>query len=324
MENGKTTSCVIGLDLGGTHLRGGLVDVQRNGVATQKIPIGENRKEKDIIEKIITLIHSIEKESNKKAKAIGIGVAGIVSSNEGIVYASPHFPDFYNFQLRKEVVEKLHRDVFIDNDANMIALGEKWKGAAVSWSSFLMITLGTGIGGAIVIDSKIFHGDNGFAGEFGHMVLDPNGASCGCGGRGCFETFTSASGLRRLVEEAAIDDEIPGTSELYEILKGKESELTRGLAELAKKGNQAACEIYEKMGYYLGVGMASLIQVTGIQKIVLGGGLAGAADLFLEEAKKEMASRLYRKTAEGTEIRLSQLGDDAGVLGSAFSAFERG
>ncbi len=310
----------IGIDLGGTHLRLALVSERGEILASKKSEIGACRKPEELSRLMASLASEIFQKTGQTTNLFGIGLAGIVSPAEGIVYSSPHFPEWNNVSWKKILSQQLGTAVVIDNDANMIALGEKWMGAAVSWDSFLMIALGTGIGGAIVIDSKIFHGDNGFAGEFGHMVLAPDGSPCGCGGRGCFETFASASGLRRMVEEATIDDEIPGTSELYEILKGKESDLTRRLAELAKKGNQAAREIYEKMGYYLGIGLASLIQVTGIQKIILGGGLAGAADLFLEEAKKEMIRRLYRKTGEGTEIRLSQLGDDAGVLGGALSA----
>lgn len=312
----------IGIDLGGTHLRVALVSSVGKILASKKWPVVSCRDPKELADKMAQLSSEIFQETGKKSGRFGVGLAGIVSPDKGIVYSSPHFPQWNFVPWKKILKKKLGPSVVIDNDVNMIALGEKWKGGARSWDSFLMVALGTGIGGAIVIDSQIFHGDNGFAGEFGHMVLDPSGPPCGCGGNGCFETLASASGLLRMVEEASIDDEIPGTAELNEILKGQESELTRSLAALAKTGNQAAREIYEKMGYYLGIGLASLVQVTGVQRIVLGGGLAGASDYFLKEAKKEMTRRLYKKTGEGVEIRLSQLGDDAGVLGGALSALK--
>lgn len=303
----------IGIDLGGTHLRLAIVSERGHVRLSRKVVVGSNRSPEKIVKLISNQLKLLKKESNIKGRcAVGMGVPGIVSSRKGVVYASPYYPQWRNFTFAGKLRRKISYPVVIDNDANMIALGEMWKGAARGWDNFIMMTLGTGIGGALVINGKIFHGNNGFTGEVGHMVIERNGPSCACGSRGCFETLASATAMARMAREMGVKG-----------LSGKKSKLTLELASLAGKGNKKAKRIFKEFGTNLGIGIASLVNVTGIQKIVLGGGLIGARSLFLSAVKKELKKRTYSKTFSDIEIRCAQLGDDAGILGSALTAFEK-
>lgn len=312
---------VLGIDLGGTNLRTALVSSTGKIVAQKKMDVGPNRGADSIIQKIKALKTELEEGAKQKGGGIGVGIAGIVSPREGIVFSSPHFPEWKNFAVGTILSKDLGIPVLVDNDVNMTARGEKWMGAGRDWENFIMVSLGTGMGGALVIGSRVFTGDYGFAGEIGHMVCEAEGPPCACGSRGCFETFASAVGILRMARESAADSEVPGSSRILELIhEGRD--LPAQLAAEAKNGNEAARGIFDRMGYYLGIGLASLINVTGIPKVVLGGGLMGASGLFLPSAREELGRRTYQKTNEGVEIRLSQLGDTAGVVGAGLSAFE--
>lgn len=265
----------IGIDIGGTNIRLGVVTHEGKILARKKIAVGSKKSPEEIIALLESLVKSIGRKET--VKAVGLGVPGIVSAREGIVYSSPHYPLWKNFSLARRLSRKLKMPVVMDNDANMIARGELWKGAGKNWKHFLMITLGTGIGGALVTNGEMFTGTRGFAGEMGHMNVEPDGLPCGCGSKGCWETIVSGSGTKN----------------------------------------------FDTFARYLGIGLASLVNVTGIEKIVLGGGVMGSADLFLEKAKAELKNRIYAKTFEGIEIVPAELGDDAGILGSARMAFRR-
>lgn len=311
----------IGIDLGGTNLRMALVSSQGEIIAQKKVDVGINRGAELLIQKMDALKKELEEDAKQRGERIGLGIAGIVSPREGIVFASPHFPHWKDFAVGPLLSKQFGIPVFVDNDVNMTARGEKLLGAGRDWENFLMVSLGTGIGGALVIDSQVFSGNYGFAGEIGHMVCEAEGPPCACGSRGCFETFASAVGILRMARESAADSEVPGSSRILELINDGR-DLAAELALEVKRGNEAARGIFDRMGYYLGIGLASLINVTGIPKVVLGGGLMGSGGLFLPSAREELGRRTYQKTNEGVEIRLSQLGDSAGVIGSGLSAFE--
>lgn len=310
---------VIGIDLGGTYLRWGLVDESGNILHQVREVVGKDRSEIAITKQIIDGIQPYLKEN---PVALGLGVPGIVSSEIGVVYASPHYPDWKNFLIARFIQNELKIPIGIDNDANLVALGESWLGAGKDWECFILLTLGTGIGGAIIIDRKIFHGTNGFAGEMGHMVIEAEGPACPCGSKGCLEVFASASGLKRILAAMIEDGELPQMQALGEILGAPDHEQVRRLSELAREGSEIACEIWRQFGYYLGIGLASVINATGIQKIILGGGIMGAQDLFLDATKKELSHRTYKQTALGVEIRAAKLKDTAGILGASRVALQ--
>jgi len=230
---------MIVMDLGGTHLRGAVVNAKGHFGRSIKKIVGVNRSQKAIISFIGEVYKNLSDGENM---ALSLGIPGIVSAKTGIVFSSPHFPQWKNFKMRSELQKKLKVPVALDNDANLIALGEHKKGAARDWPTFLMVTLGTGIGGAIVIDSKIFHGTLGFAGEFGHICINPKGPICSCGGRGCLELYASASGLKRLVRTSLQGGKTPP------LLKSiPRSQLGETLFILAQKKNRGVQKILDQV-----------------------------------------------------------------------------
>lgn len=276
---------VVGIDLGGSHLRLVWLDPQKRELVYKKIIVGAHKSERDIV---ALLSHAIEqtKPAAVKIFSVGLGVAGIVNPQKGVVYASPHYPEWRDFKLKNRLQQKIKMQVALDNDANCMAMAELHQGAGRGFANFIMLTLGTGIGGALVIDRKVFRGDNGFAGEVGHMVVEKNGSRCACGSRGCFETLVSGTAYRRLLK------------------------------------NSAKREVYRAMGRALGIGIASLVNVTGMQNIIIGGGLADSLHLLLPHAKKEICKRTYKKTASLIRIYKSRLGDKAGALGAALQILQ--
>lgn len=313
----------IGIDVGGTNIRAAVVDEEGNILKNLRELVGDRRSPEAICNLLGSFIQKIGAQYPKsQIGGVGIGVPGIVSSSEKMVYSSPHFPDWKNFELGSRLAQKILLPLIMDNDAHMIALGEGWLGAGRGVPHFLMVALGTGVGGALVVDSHIFGGTRGFAGEFGHMVVEAEGPVCACGSRGCWETFVSATGLTRMLQEDLILDELPGLDSLFSLLEKDSSQIVLGLASKAHEGNTEALALWDRMGYYLGIGLASLVNVTGIQNIVLGGGISRSADLFLRQTNEELAQRTYQKTAEGVQIKCAQLGDDAGLVGAAHAVFQ--
>lgn len=298
---------MIVMDLGGTHLRAAVVNSKgRFGPLIKKV-VGSNRSQKAMIAFIGEIYKKI---SQGKKLSLSLGIPGIILATTGIVFSSPHFPQWKNFKIKSELQKKLKVPVCIDNDANLIALGEHKKGAATDWPTFLMVTLGTGIGGALVIDSKIFHGTLGFAGEFGHICINPKGPPCTCGGRGCLELYASASGLERLV----------GAQHAVPLLQSiSRSQLGEKLFILARKKNRAVQKILNQFGFDLGIGLAALVNVTGIQKIVIGGGLLFLAPFYWDAMKKSFKGHIYPKIGRETLFRKGKLGDRAGLVGALFS-----
>lgn len=283
----------LGIDLGGTHIRGALVSDEGKVINWEKIPTGLNRSPNSIL----NLLQSfIENKIDSLTQAIGIGFPGIVNSKESIVYSSPHYPEWKNWNLKNEL--KLSLPFIIDNDVNMQAEAEILQNP--DWENFLLVSIGTGIGGALVYQKKIITGDFGFTGEWGHMLFEKNGRSCACGAKGCWEAYVSATAIRQ--QCSLPGDPLPVLSELF------------------KKGDSHSYVLFKEFGENLGIGLASLVNVTGITRILLGGGLSYWADLYLPFVKEAFQSQTYPKNAEEFQIRVSSLKDEAGVLGAALRA----
>lgn len=290
---------IIGIDLGGTNCRFGLVSLNGRIVKQISVPVGSKRDHNSIIDLLWRGICRIQTDESKILGA-GIGAPGIVDFNKKMVVSSPHYPAWHNFKLAEKLSKKCRLPVILDNDANMIALGESWIGAGKGIKNFVMITLGTGIGGGIVINKKVFHGDDGFAGEIGHQIIEYNGQKCDCGGKGCWETVVSIEGLVRLARELGMGKITP-----------------RELSKMALEGNRPAKLVWKKFGSYLGAGIASLISTLGIHTIVIGGGIGRGWNHFIDETKNEISKRIYKESAKRLVLKKAQLGDDAGIFGSA-------
>jgi glucokinase len=309
---------VIGVDLGGTNTRTALV--ARNG------DILEKQKEETLAteghERVIAkLIRNIDRQRAKAGQygrevaAVGVGAPGVIHEQTGVVVKSPNFPDWNDLPLKKTLERSLNLPVFIENDANAAALGEQWRGAAKNIRSMIFLTLGTGVGGGIVLDGRIWHGADGMAGEVGHMTIVPEGRKCGCGNSGCLEMYASSRGIVMTFKEMCAGKRLDADNR---------QELTSArIYQAARGGDTTARRVMQEMGRYLGIGIANLINIFNPEMVVIGGGVKDAWDLFIDATREEVRKRAFAYTAERTKIVPSLLGDDAGMVGAAAVAFQK-
>ncbi len=297
----------IGIDLGGTNLRVALVTRDGEIIRKEKEPTSEK-----ILDSLFRLLDSIFSED---IAGIGLGVAGLVDREGGKITISPNIPAIEGINLAKEIRERFRVPVFIENDANAAALGEKWIGAGKEFSDFVLFTLGTGIGGGIIKDKKLLD----VAAEIGHMTINADGEKCHCGNSGCLEAYASARAILSKVVSA--------------LEKGRESMLIRfhngnfyklsveDIYRMALEGDNLAREVLKEAGRHLGIGIANIVNVMSPEAIILAGGLAGAWDIYIQEAIKEASKRAFQKLFDTVKIIPSLLGEDAGIIGSAGLVF---
>jgi glucokinase len=336
----------IGVDLGGTNLR--IAAVSRDGqllekvTLTTKVALGPDL----VVSEMCDAIQRLSRQYQEKGKFLGagIGVPGIIDLETGMLRKSANLPGFEDYPMHAEIERRLAARVVLENDANVAALGEQWLGAARGIANVAVVTLGTGIGGGIILDGKIFHGMNGMAGEFGHVTVEPEGVPCGCGNRGCAERYASASAIMRMVREAIATGEAPSLAEAA----SSDTEFgAKSIYNLAIQGDEAARCIFRTFGRYLGILLAGVVNILNLEMYVLGGGVASAWDAYAPTMFEEMRARslVYaatgvadpgkgeapgkEKTATGqtathnerkTVITLALLGSDAGLYGAARAA----
>jgi glucokinase len=252
--------------------------------------------------------------------AIGVGAAGISNPEAGILFTSPNLPALRDVPLRDIMQERLGRKTFVINDANAAALGEFYFGAARGARNFIYITLSTGIGGGIVIDGKIYTGAIGAAGEVGHMTIDDNGPICNCGNKGCWETLASGTALAR---EAKHRIKEGVKTSILEYAEGDVEKVTaRVIHSAAQQGDSLAKELIARTGYYVGVGLANLINIFNPELIVIGGGLSNIGDMLLEPAFKVAGERAHKEAFQAVRFASAELGRNSGVLGAAAFALQ--
>ena len=330
----------IGVDLGGTNLRIAAVDT--SGKILEKITLGTEvtRGRDKVIHEMCSAIQGLAtkyRSSTGQLSGIGIGVPGIIEMQTGMLRESPNLPGWQEYPVRQDIEQRLGTHVVLENDANAAALGEKWLGAASKVDDMCMITLGTGVGGGIVLQGRIWHGMTGMAGELGHITADPNGPPCGCGNRGCLEQYASATAVKRMAVEAVAMGKAP---ELARAMDEDPEFSSKVVYQMAVQGDEPAREIFATAGKALGAVIADLVNIFNLPMYVIGGGVSLAWDAFapalLQEVRKN--SFVYRATApvqatqgvQGTPIHddalparrstiitRALLGSDAGLLGAA-------
>jgi glucokinase len=309
---------VVAADIGGTHLRAALVD--EAGVVRERRSTGtpSAATATSIIAEIIALLSAVAANATEPPVAACLATPGLINADEGRVILAPNVAGFSNLVLTAPVQEALGIPTYIENDASAAALGEFRFGAGVGTRHLLHATLGTGIGGGIIIDGRLYRGAKGLAGEIGHVVLDPAGPRCNCGSRGCLESMVSgvafAGRARRLIES--------GKSPVLHELAGYRDPTAEDLAHAAQRGCQASEAEIRHGGHLLGLALGGLINVLNPDAVTLSGGLLAMGEMLLEPMHRAMYSIAYGP-ASGTIVRLSTLGDDAGLLGAAAVAFER-
>jgi glucokinase len=297
----------IGVDLGGTNLRAAAVD--RKGKILERVSgaVQLTAGRDAVIADIVASIQRLRAGAGSEHLAgIGIGVAGFIIMETGVISISPNLPFFENFPIRDEIERLLQSPVLLENDANVAALGEKWIGAGRDVDDLVLLTLGTGIGGGIVCGGKILHGFVGMAGELGHTTVVPNGNPCICGNTGCLEKHASATAIA-----------------VYARMMGLGENLTsQAVFEMAVGGNSRARVCFERMGEALGIALANLVNTFNFPLYLLSGGVLGAWDLFAPPMFEEVKRRSFVFRSTATRIDKAVLGSDAGLYGAAYLPFQ--
>lgn len=323
----------IAVDLGGTNLRIAAVSIE--GRMLEKIGLNTNSAGPNhVIDEMCEAIHRLSSRYRSGGSLIGagIGIPGIIDLDEGVVRTSANLPGWENYPVRAEIEGRLGARISLENDAKLAALGEQWLGAARGVDNMGMITLGTGIGGCIVLGGKIFHGMNGMAGEYGHVTVEPEGVPCGCGNRGCAERYASATAVVRMAREEIAAGSAP---ELAQAANSEAEFGAKAIYDLAMRGDAPAQRIFERFGRALGIMLADIVNVLNLDMYVIGGGVSSAWDAFAPRMFQELRTRstIYAATAPHdtptngevpatptrgrTIIARAQLGSDAGLFGGA-------
>jgi len=310
---------VIGVDLGGTNLRTALLSQDGTILDKRKEATQASDGWKKVIDRLVENISrqkDIAVQRGLEVAAVGVGAPGVIQMDKGIVVKSPNFPDWNNLPLQDALERALRLPVVIENDANAAALGEQWLGAGSGINSMILLTLGTGVGGGIVLNDSIWHGADGMAGELGHMTILPNGRQCGCGNKGCLEMYASARGIVQSFIDAAGASTLIPTGDLRVITSEQ-------VYQAARDGNDVAVRVMKDMGSMLGIGIANLINIFNPEMIVIGGGVKDAWQLFINATNQEIMRRAFQVPAERTRVVPTSLGDDAGMVGAAAVALQK-
>ncbi|MFD1358171.1 ROK family glucokinase [Fictibacillus halophilus] len=311
---------LVGVDLGGTTIKVAFITLDGHIVEKWEIPTNISEDGKHIVSDIAQSIDAkLDQLSEKREKlaAIGMGAPGFIDMKTGFIYHAVNI-GWRDYALKDELEKATGLSVTIDNDANIAAIGEMWRGAGDGEGNLLMVTLGTGVGGGIIVNGHIMHGTNGMAGEIGHITSIPEGgAPCNCGKSGCIETIASATGIARIAKEKAADD---SSSSLNEILKNNGELKAKDVAEAAENGDQVAIDTLDAVAFHLGLVIANLSNSINPGKIVIGGGVSKAGHILMSRLEKEFKRFALPRVAEGAALTVATLGNDAGVIGGAWMA----
>lgn len=301
---------VIGVDIGGTNIK--VVQVSEEGnilsSMTEPTPTEPGWSSDSIKNVLIKILKNILKDN---VIGIGFGIAGLIDRKKGIVIESPNIPAINGFPAKEIFEKEFALPIVVENDANTYAYGEKWIGTGMSFNNFAVLTLGTGLGGGIIYKGELFEG----AAEIGHIVIEPQGRFCTCGSFGCLESYASG---RAIVDRATSSLESGTKSMLTECCDGNFYKITPELVyKTALEGDNLSREVFRETGQYLGIGIANLVNIFSPEAVIIGGGLIGAWDLFIEELKKEFLKRAFKPLSTNVEILKTTLKEDGGSIGAA-------
>lgn len=313
------TKYAIGVDLGGTSIKLGIVT--STGRILKKISIRTEAEKgpKKVTDNIIAGINELTADSQYKISGIGIGCPGVVTPGKGIVEEPPNLPGWKKVNIGKVISQQFKKRVYVDNDANAAAIGELTFGSGKKYKSFIMITLGTGVGGGIVIDKKIYYGDFGAAGEIGHISIDYNGPKCNCGSYGCIEAYAGNQYLRNRVRKQLKKHP---ESKLWELIGNDLSKVSpRNIQFAAEKGDKFSKSVIEELGMYLGSAFASLCNALDISVFIIGGGIAGFGKPLFDSIRKTMSKRVMAPIRPRVRVHPAKLKNDAGIKGASALVF---
>jgi glucokinase len=311
----KDTRLAIGLDIGGTKIAGAVVDEHGTVVAEHVEPTPAESSGEAVTEVLLSMIDRFRVDHD--VVTIGVGAAGIVEWPAGVMLWAPNNA-YRDWPVREQLEKATTLPVVVDNDANVAALAEAHLGEP--YPNMVLITVGTGIGGGLVLDGQIYRGPTGLGAELGHIILNPDGPRCGCGNHGCFEAYASGTALTRMAREAAADD----PEGLIARLGAEDGEVTgHTVVRAVQQGDETAKAVFAGLGRWLGVGIASLANIFEVNAVVVGGGLVETGELLLAPARTAAREYAYAPTARGiAPILPATFGADAGKIGAALLALE--
>jgi glucokinase len=309
----------VGLDIGGTKIAGGVVTESGRVLDRTRVPTPPDDQAATLAA-LLALVDELWAR-NPGVEAIGLGAAGLVERPGGNARWAPH-NTYRRMELRRLLHERTGLPTSVDNDANAAAWAESRFGAGAASGDLVLVTVGTGIGGGLVLDGGIYHGEHGFAGELGHLIVDPEGDRCACGNRGCLEAMASGSTLGRLGREAAAGDPAGRLATLAALGGGPVT--GEVVFAAASEGDKVALALFERVGHWLGVGIASLVTIFDPDLVVVGGGVAATGELLLAPARASFERYVHaRDHRDLPPVVPARLGADAGLVGAATLALAR-
>jgi glucokinase len=318
----ETNLAAIGIDVGGTAVKGGLVSRAGKVLASQTIPTETQGGVDHVIRRLAGLIDDLRRRAaadGVAVKAVGLGMPGTLSRHRGTVISPPNLPGWRDVPVVERLTSVTGLSVVLDNDANNAALGEYLCGAGRGVRDMALLTLGTGIGGGLILDGKLWRGAFENGGEVGHMIVQAGGRRCQCGQLGCLEAYASASSVVGRLEEAL---EAGESSCLKYIHEAREPIRAEMIVDAAEAGDRLAARIWGEACRYLAVACTNLQHILSLQRIVLSGGLSGAGERLRRPVAKALEEVSSKMLGKAPEIRIAELGNDAGFIGSALSVFQ--
>ena len=313
---------VVGVDMGGTKILAAIITGDGTILSRAKTATKAHKDPTKVIDRIADCINKAIKQaglSKASIQSVGIGAPGPLDPKDGVIIFAPNL-NWYNVPLKKELESRLNIPTFLDNDVNVGTVGEFTHGAGQGANSLVGIFVGTGIGGGIILNGKLFHGTNKTAGEIGHIIVKANGPKCNCGNSGCLEAISSRTAITKKIRKAVLKQ--GRKSHILELNDGNLDNIrSKTLAKAVASGDKVTIEVIRRTAKYLGIGIASVVNFLNPEMIILGGGVVEALDdEFIKRIRKFAKAYALPNTMDGIEIVTAKLGDDAGVIGASVLA----
>lgn len=308
----------VGIDIGGTNIK--IVQISEKGdilsAAREHTPGSRGDSSDKIQNVLMDILKNVFKDGGDIV-GIGFGIAGLIDRKNGIVIESPNISAINGFKVKEIFEKEFSLPVVVENDANACAYAEKWLGSGKNFSNFIVLTLGTGLGGGVIYKGELFE----CAVEIGHIVIEPEGRFCTCGSFGCLESYASG---RAMVDRTISSLEKGTKSILKELSDGNFYKITPEIVyKTALEGDNLSREVFREIGKYLGVGIANLVNIFSPEAVIIGGGLIGAWDLFIDELKKEFSKKALKPLLANVQVLKATLREDSGSVGAAGLVFHR-
>jgi glucokinase len=325
MQKKSESAPILAVDIGGTKILAALFSPDGRMLATETVPTLVQEGVKAVVARLVSAVDGLlERNQVSRAQLGGIGIAcaGGVDTGRGVVVTpSPNMPGWVDVPLAEIVSEQFHVVAYLVNDASAAALGEHRFGAGKGVNDLVLLTLGTGIGGGIIADGRLYLGAVGAAGELGHMTVEDSGSVCGCGNKGCLEMLASGTAVAR---DAVLRINDGRKSALTDMAGGKIENITAEMVgTAARQGDSLAGDVIARAAYYLGVGLVNIVNIFNPEMIILGGGMAELGDLLIAPGRRMVAERAFSISARAVRIVTAQLGNEAGVYGAAAFAGDK-